>query len=86
MREPKSRRFRRYSVTSDMTYARVYDKTVMADYLQAMEMIEGEQRMITEPKSIPEKALTLLDKLGQEGLSDQQQQILDEVHRGLTPH
>ncbi|MFZ0547646.1 MAG: hypothetical protein WAM60_19520 [Candidatus Promineifilaceae bacterium] len=60
-------------------YARVHDKPVMADYLQAMKMIKGEQTAITEPNPIPETVFTLLDKLQQESMSDVQQQILDEL-------
>jgi hypothetical protein len=54
-----------------------------------MEQIEGEQTAVLEPKPepgiAPEIAFTLLDKLGQEGLSDEQRQILDELRRCLTP-
>jgi hypothetical protein len=71
-------------LNTTMTYARVHDKTVMTDYLQAMEQIEGEQTAITEPKPLPENVFALLDKLGKDGLSDSQQQILNQLRCCLT--
>ena len=67
-----------------MTYARVHDKTVVNDFLRAMAQIEGEQKAILEPKPATEKALALLEKLGHDGLSDEQQQILAELRRCLA--
>lgn len=72
-------------LNTTMTYARVHDKTVMADFLRAMEQIEGVQTAINEPNPIPEKALTLLDKLQQEDMNDTQQQIVAELRRCLLP-
>ena len=72
-------------LNTTMTYARVHDKTVMADYLRAMEMIEGVQTAVTEPNPIPEAVFTLLDKLQQESTSNEQQQIVAELRRCLLP-
>ncbi len=71
-------------LNTTMTYARVHDKTVMQDYLRAMEQIEGEQDAVLEPKSATEKAITLLDRMEQDGLSDEQQQVLDELRDCLA--
>jgi hypothetical protein len=49
-----------------------------------MAQIEGEQDAILEPKPAAEKALALLNKLENDGLSDEQQQILTELRRCLT--
>ncbi len=49
-----------------------------------MEQIEGEQTAVLGPKPVSEEVFNLLDKMGQEGLSDEQQQILDEVRRCLV--
>ncbi|MCB8920663.1 MAG: tyrosine-type recombinase/integrase [Ardenticatenaceae bacterium] len=59
-------------LNTTMVYAHVHDKTVMDDYLRAMEQIEGVQTAISPPKPIPETAFVLLDKLGQEGLNNEQ--------------
>ena len=45
--------------------------------------IEGEQAAVVEPEPVTERALTLLDKLGQDGLNDEQRQILIELRRCL---
>ncbi|NJN55697.1 MAG: tyrosine-type recombinase/integrase [Anaerolineae bacterium] len=50
-------------LNTTMTYARVHDKTVVNDFLQAMAQIEGEQDAILEQKPATEKAIALLDKL-----------------------
>ncbi len=71
-------------LNTTMTYARVHNQTVRDDYFRAMEQIEGEQTDVLGPKPVSEKVFTLLDKMGQEGLSDEQQQILDEVRRCLV--
>lgn len=71
-------------LNTTMTYARVHDKTVMADYFRAMEQIEGAQTAVFGPETVTQNALTLLDKLGQDGLSDEQRQILGEVRRCLA--
>ncbi len=71
-------------LNTTMTYARVHDQTVMDDYFRAMEQIEGEQNAIFPQKPDTERALALLDKLGQDGLSEQQQQILAELRRCLN--
>lgn len=70
-------------LNTTMTYARVHDQTVMEDYFRAMEQIEGVQTVVLEPKPDTEKAITLLDKLGQDELSDGQRQILAELRRCL---
>ena len=67
-----------------MVYAQVHDKTVIADYLRAMAQIEGAQAAV-KPETVPESVFTLLDKLGQEGLSNEQRRILDELRRCLMP-
>ncbi len=76
-------------LNTTMVYARVHDKTVIEDYFRALEKIEGEQTAVLEPRpkpeTIPETAFALLDKLGQEELSGEQRQILDELRRCLTP-
>ncbi|MCB0000762.1 MAG: hypothetical protein KDE56_33590, partial [Anaerolineales bacterium] len=61
-----------------MTYASVHDKTVVS-FLRAMAQIEGEQDAILEPKPATEKAIALLEKLENDGLSDEQQQVLAEL-------
>lgn len=71
-------------LNTTMTYARVHDQTVRDDYFRAMEQIEGEQTAVLEPKTVSEDVFALLDKMGQEGLSDEQQQILAELRRCLT--
>ena len=71
-------------INTTMTYARVHDKTVMADYFRAMEQIEGAQTTILQPKPVTEHVFTLLDKLAQHGLSAAQRQILDELRHCLT--
>ncbi len=71
-------------LNTTMTYARVHDKTVMEDYFRAMAQVEGEQTAILEPKPVSEKVLALLDKMEPDGLSDEQQQLLDELRRCLT--
>lgn len=71
-------------LNTTMTYARVHDKTVMDNYFRAMEQIEGEQNIVFPQKPDTEKALALLDKLGQDGLSDNQQQVLNELRRCLA--
>lgn len=71
-------------LNTTMTYARVHDQTVMEDYFRAMEEIEGEQDTVFPQKPATEKAVALLDKLGQDGLSEQQQQILAELRRCLS--
>jgi len=48
-----------------------------------MEQIEGAQTAV-QPVAVPENAFALLDKLGQEGLNDEQRQILAELRRCLT--
>ena len=70
-------------LNTTMTYAKVHDKTVVHDFLQAMEVIEGEQGAILEPKPDTEKAIALLKKLENDGISDEQQQILAELRRCL---
>ena len=71
-------------LNTTMIYARVHDKTVIDDYFRAMEEIEGAQNAVFPSKPVPEQAFTLLDKLKQDGLSDEQQQILDELRCCLT--
>ncbi len=71
-------------LNTTMTYARVHDQTVMADYFRAMEEIEGEQGTVFPQKTDTEKAIALLDQLGQNGLSEQQQRILIELRLCLT--
>lgn len=56
----------------------------MADYFRAMEQIEGVQTAVFPQKTDAEKAITLLDKLGQDGLNAKQQQILAELRRCLS--
>ena len=65
-------------LNTTMTYARVQD------YFRAMAQIEGEQAAVLEPKPDTEKAIALLDKLEQNNLTDQQQQILAELRRCLA--
>ena len=72
-------------LNTTMTYARVHDKTVMTDYLQAMERIEGAQTVMLTQAPLPEAVFTLLDKLQQESMSDAQQQLVAELHRCLLP-
>ena len=72
-------------LNTTMTYARVHDKKVMTDFLRAMEQIEGEQTAMLEQTPIPEAALSLLDKLQQEDMSDEQQQLVAELRRCLLP-
>lgn len=71
-------------LNTTMTYARVHDQTVRDDYFRAMEQIEGEQTAVLEPKPVREDVFALLDKMEQEGLSDEQQQVLAELRRCLT--
>lgn len=71
-------------LNTTMTYARVHDKTVVSDFLRAMEQIEGEQDAILEPKPVTEKAIALLDKFEQDALSNEQQQIVAELRRCLA--
>lgn len=71
-------------LNTTMTYARVHDQTVMDDFFRAMEQIEGEQDTVFFQRPDTEKAIALLDKLGQEELSDAQQQILDELRHCLA--
>ncbi len=71
-------------LNTTMTYARVHDKTVVHDFLRAMAQIEAEQDAVLEPKPTTEKAIVLLNKLENDGLSDEQQQILVELRRCLA--
>jgi hypothetical protein len=71
-------------LNTTMIYARVHDKTVMADYFRAMEEIEGGQTDVFSQKSDPENVYSLLNEMEESGLSDQQQQILAELRRCLT--
>ena len=71
-------------LNTTMTYARVHDQTVMDDYFGAMEEIEGVQTAVFGPATLTQNALALLDKLGQDGLNDEQQQILAELRRCLA--
>ncbi len=71
-------------LNTTMIYARVHDKTVIDDYFRAMEEIEGEQNAVFPPKPVTEQVFTLLDKMEQHGLNDEQQQILDELRCCLT--
>jgi site-specific recombinase XerD len=70
-------------LNTTMTYTRVHDKTVMADYFRAMEEIEGGQTAVLEPEPVTEHVFVLLDEMEQDGLSAEQQQILDELRRCL---
>ncbi|HRQ42668.1 MAG TPA: tyrosine-type recombinase/integrase [Chloroflexota bacterium] len=72
-------------LNTTMTYARVHDQTVAQDYYQAMTLIEGEQTTVLAPNPVTEKVFTLLDKIGEAGLSAEQRQILAEVRRCLRP-
>ena len=72
-------------LNTTMTYARVHDKTVMTDFLRAMEQIEGAQMAMQEQVPLPEAVFTLLDKLQQESMSDAQQQLMAELRRCLLP-
>jgi len=71
-------------LNTTMIYTHVHDKTVIEDYFQAMAQIEGEQDAILEQKTATEKACSLLDEMEQQELSDEQQQILDEIRRCLA--
>ena len=71
-------------LNTTMVYAQVHDQTVMEDYFQAMEQIEGKQDTILNPKPIPEIIIPLLDVLEAEGLDSNQQQTLNEIRRCLT--
>jgi site-specific recombinase XerD len=71
-------------LNTTMTYARVHDQTVMEDYFQAMEQIEGVQTAVFPQRPVTEKAIALLDKLGRDELNEQQQQILAELRRCLA--
>lgn len=70
-------------LNTTMIYARVHDKTAMEDFYRAMEVIEGAQTAVFPQRSVPEQVFSLLDKMRQHGLNDEQQQILDELHRCL---
>ena len=72
-------------LNTTITYARVHDQTVAQDYYAAMTLIEGKQTTVLAPNPVTEKVFTLLDKIGEAGLSDKQRQILDEVRRCLRP-
>lgn len=72
-------------LNTTMTYARVHDQTVAQDYYAAMTLIEGEQTTVLAPNPVTEKVFTLLDKIGEDGLSDEQRQVLDDVRRCLRP-
>jgi hypothetical protein len=56
----------------------------MYDYFRAMEEIEWVQTAVFGPATVTQNALALLDKLGQDGLNDEQQQILAELRRCLA--
>ncbi len=62
-------------LNTTMTHARVHDQTIMDDYFRAMEQIEEVQTAVFQPKPVMEKVNALLDKLGQDELNDEQQQI-----------
>ncbi len=72
-------------LNTTMTYARVHDKTVMTDFLRAMEQIEGAQTATTKLTSLPDAVFTLLDKLQQESMTNEQQQLVAELRRCLLP-
>jgi site-specific recombinase XerD len=71
-------------LNTTMIYTHVHDKTVIADYFQAMTQIEGEQDVLLEEKTAIDKACSLLDEMEQQELSAEQQQILDEVRHCLA--
>lgn len=71
-------------LNTTMTYARVHDQTVMEDYFRAMEQIEGVQTAVFPSKQTTKKAIALLSEMEQDGLSDNQQQILAELRRCLA--
>ncbi len=71
-------------LNTTMIYAQVHDQTVMDDYLQAMEQIEGAQEAILKPEPTPENILTLLDSLEAEGMNDAQQQIVEQLRCWLA--
>ena len=71
-------------LNTTMIYTHVHDKTMIEDYFQAMVQIEGEQTAVLEQKTAVDKACSLLDQIAQQKLSDEQQQILDEVRRCLA--
>ena len=65
-------------LNTTMTYARVHDQVVMADYFQAMEQIEGVQTAVWGP--VPQERIgTLLEAIAKEGLNDRQQHILETL-------
>jgi integrase/recombinase XerC len=72
------------SLNTTMIYARVHDKTVMADYFRAMEEIEGGQTTVFSQNPNAENVCSLLNEMEESGLSDQQQQILAELRRYLA--
>lgn len=72
-------------LNTTMTYARVHDKTVMTDFLRAMEQIEGVQMAMQEQAPLPQAVFTLLDKLQQENMNNKQQQLVAELRRCLLP-
>jgi integrase/recombinase XerD len=70
-------------LNTTMSYARVHDRTVMDDYFRAMAQIEGEQTAVLAPSPDMDAVRTLLDELGQESLSDGQQELVDSIRRLL---
>ncbi len=71
-------------LNTTMIYAQVHDQTVMEDYLQAMEQIEGTQEGMLNPEPTPRNILTLLDSLEQTGVNDAQQQIVEQLRHWLA--
>ena len=68
----------------DDDISRVHDQTVMEDYFWAMGEIEGVQTAVLEPKPTTEKAIVLLNKLENDGMSAKQQRLLAELRRCLV--
>ena len=71
-------------LNTTMIYARVHDKTVIADYYQAMGKIEGAQTAVLAQETTRQKVQGLLTQLDAGTLSGAQQAVLAEIRRCLA--
>jgi integrase/recombinase XerD len=76
---------------STLTYARLHDQTIAADYLAAMAVIEGR---LAQPTAVPETPaastynrsnhlLTLVEALDSQLLNDNQRELVAELRHGI---
>jgi hypothetical protein len=69
-----------------LSYARLYDGTVAADYYRAMSQIEPQLRLVEgapEPPTTPAHLLVLLDALREGTLNESQQETVHHLRQAI---